>query len=112
MPKLQVPTAEHLASSPPLTIGYLGMFPALESTGDDDIGRGHITLLANGISPGLFSGAQIRKRRAPIDSLGLVLWTGSFPVSRRAQRSVCVNNRAARPGRVFARASESVWFDP
>lgn len=38
MPKLQVPAAEHLASGPPLTIVHLVMFPALESTGDDDIG--------------------------------------------------------------------------
>lgn len=38
MPKLQVPAAEHLASGPPLTIVHLVMFPALKSTGDDDIG--------------------------------------------------------------------------
>ncbi|ROL54964.1 hypothetical protein DPX16_1836 [Anabarilius grahami] len=44
------------------------------------------------ISPGLFSGAQIRKHRAPIDSLGLVLLTASFPAIWRAQPSVCVNN--------------------
>lgn len=38
MPKLQAPAAEHLASGPPLTIVDLVMFPALESTGEDDIG--------------------------------------------------------------------------
>lgn len=38
IPKLQVPAAEHLASDPPLTIVHLVMFPALKSTGDDDIG--------------------------------------------------------------------------
>lgn len=37
-PKLQVPAAEHLASDPPLTMAHLVMFPALKSTGDDDIG--------------------------------------------------------------------------